>query len=602
MYLGIALITCSFIYSILIAIVYFAKKRINSQETRIYSTLIVVNIINLIIELLCCYTVYNYDKMPFLTDIVNRLFLYIIFYWQTLFTLYIYVISFKKSYNDNLNFKTKLGKIFLVICFVIMVGLTFLPLEYFNENDIVYSYGDSTNLLYLIVVLYLTAWIVFYVKKQNKEKNKKYLPIVMFILIMGLALVVRAIDPGILIISPSFAFVTNLMYFTIENPDSKLMEEIKVAKKFSDDSNYEKSLFLFNMSQDIKRPINNINEGIDEIYNLNDIDLVKERLKQIEVDASNLCSIVNNVLDLSATDVKNIKVVDNKYNIKNLLKEIIVANKTKIEKQGVEFRFNIDKNIPEYLLGDSIKLKQIMNELIKNAIKHTKTGFISLDATCVNKMDLCRLLIYVEDSGAGIKVSDLDKIFNSNDINLDDDNLNLTEIKKMLNVIGGTIIANSEYNKGSKFTIVLDQKIDNEKMSEEYNLIDKYKDLITSDKKVLVVDDSEASIKIITKLSNALNVEIESVKSGKECLDKIRNKEKYDLILIDDDMPKLSGYDTLEKLKQIKNFNTKVVMLTNNLNLEFEESYKKHGFVDILIKPVNKSSLTKIYNDNLKDD
>jgi len=118
----------------------------------------------------------------------------------------------------------------------------------------------------------------------------------------------------------------------------------------------------------------------------------------------------------------------------------------------------------------------------------------------------------------------------------------------------------------------------------------------------LVVDDSEASIKIITKLSNALNVEIESVKSGKECLDKIRNKEKYDLILIDDDMPKLSGYDTLEKLKKIKNFNTKVVMLTNNLNLEFEESYKKHGFVDILIKPVNKSSLTKIYNDNLKDD
>jgi len=597
-YVNLYFPVCSLTINFILYIIFIFKNKSKNVENKIYKRLLIISLIESLIMFgtnLCVILFYE-PKNYIIFELLNKTLYSVYIIWTTVMFSYIYTIG------NNKNLKL-FNTISLVLNIILITLILITPIEFYYENNLTNSSGMSANILYIGCAIYDTLMIIFTIINYNKTADKKkYVPLLLLLILMTFMMIIRQVDPLLNISSNVLSVTVLVMYFTIENPDLKLIEEIKVAKKFSDDSNYEKSLFLFNMSQDIKRPINNINEGIDEIYNLNDIDLVKERLKQIEVDASNLCSIVNNVLDLSATDVKNIKVVDNKYNIKNLLKEIIVANKTKIEKQGVEFRFNIDKNIPEYLLGDSIKLKQIMNELIKNAIKHTKTGFISLDATCVNKMDLCRLLIYVEDSGAGIKVSDLDKIFNSNDINLDDDNLNLTEIKKMLNVIGGTIIANSEYNKGSKFTIVLDQKIDNEKMSEEYNLIDKYKDLITSDKKVLVVDDSEASIKIITKLSNALNVEIESVKSGKECLDKIRNKEKYDLILIDDDMPKLSGYDTLEKLKQIKNFNTKVVLLTNDSNLEFEDTYKKYGFTDILVKPVNKSSLTKIYNDNLKND
>jgi len=171
----------------------------------------------------------------------------------------------------------------------------------------------------------------------------------------------------------------------------------------------------------------------------------------------------------------------------------------------------------------------------------------------------------------------------------------------MLNVIGGTIIVNSEYHKGSKFTIVLDQKIDNTEKSKEEDLIDRYKDLIIDNKKILLVDDNESSIKMITKLSNNFNVTLDCVSTGKECLDKIRNKEKYDLILIDEEMPKLSGYDTIKKLKEIHNFNTPVILLTQNSNLEFSEVHLNHGFSDLLIKPANKTTLTKIYNKYLKE-
>jgi len=600
MYLGIAIILCSLIYSLLVSIVYFSKKRAKIQETKFYDALVGVNIINLIMELLCCYTVYNIDTMPFIAEVINRLFLLTIFYWQTLFTVYIYIISFKKNYNDKLDFNKPIGKIAIVAWLIMILGLVFLPLEYYNENGLVYSYGTSATFLYGIVVIYFIAWIIFYIKKVNKGESKKFLPVLAFIFVMGIALAIRAINPGILIISASFAFVTNLMFFTIENPDYKLIEEIKMAKKFSDDSNYEKSLFLFNMTQDIRMPITNINRCINNIYSLSNAEDIKEQVREIDSHNKELYNIVNSVLDISKVDTKDIKVIDNKYNIKNLLKEVITSNKIKVNDKKLEFIFNIDKSLPEYLYGDSIKLKQILNELLGNAIKYTETGYISLNVTSIIKIDLCRLIIYVEDSGIGIEADRIAKVFNSQNDDLTDDKLTLSEIQKMLNVIGGTIIVNSEYNKGSKFTIVLDQKIDNQAKSKELEIIEKYKDLIIENKNVLLVDDNESSIKMITKLSNNFDINLECISSGKECLDKIRNKEKFDLILIDEEMPKLSGYDTIKKLKEIHNFNIPVVLLTKNSNLEFSEIHLNHGFSDLLVKPVNKSTLTKIYNKYLK--
>lgn len=601
MHVGIALIVVSLIYSLLVSIVYYSKKRANIQETKIYDALVIVNIINLIMELLCCYTVYNIDTMPFFaTEITNRLFLLIIFMWQTLFTIYVYIVSFKKNHNDKLDFNKPIGKIAIVAWFIMIVGLTFLPLEYYNENGLVYSYGPSANFLYIIVVIYLIAWVIFYAKKNHKQKKNKYLPILMFIFVMGLALVIRGINPGILIISSSFAFVTNLMFFTIENPDLRFIEQIQLAKKFSDDSNYEKSLFLFNVTQDVRMPITNINRNINTIYNLEDINDIKEQVRQIDSHTKELYNIVNNVLDISSVEVKDIKVIENKYNVKNLLKEVITYNKKKTDTKNLEFRFNVDKSLPEYLCGDSIKLKQILNELLSNAIKYTSNGFISLNVTSITKLDICRLIIYVEDSGIGIAADRIEKIFNSNNDDLTDDKLTLSEIQKMLNVIGGTIILNSEYNVGSKFTIVLDQKIDNETKSKEQEVMEKYKDMIIENKKVLLVDDNEASVKMITKLTNSFDITLDCVSSGKECLDKIRNKEKYDLILIDEEMPKLSGYDTMEKLKDIHNFKTPVILLTQNSNLEFSETHLKQGFSDLLVKPVSKTTITKIYNKYLK--
>ncbi len=168
MYLGITLIVCNLIYSILICAMYFSKKRMNIEETRLYGLLVIVNLVNLVLELLCCYTVANMGKMPFVTELVNRLFLVVIFLWQTLFTLYIYAISFKNGENDKLNFRGKKGILFSIFWFVVLLFLMFLPLYYYNSNNLVYSYGPSPNLLYMVVLVYFLVWMFCYLKKSNK--------------------------------------------------------------------------------------------------------------------------------------------------------------------------------------------------------------------------------------------------------------------------------------------------------------------------------------------------------------------------------------------------------------------------------------------------
>ena len=230
MYLGLATITCNLIYSIFIGIIYFNKKRIHNLETDLYGNIIIVNIINLIMEILCCITVSNLEKIPFLTELINRLFLITIFLWQSLFTLYIYSISFKRK-EEKLNFHRKKGIAFVILWFIIVSLLLFLPLKYYHRNNIVYSYGMSANLLYIIVLFYLVSWIICYINRINKEKKSKYIPVLAFILVMTLALGIRALNPGFLIISSSFAIVTNLMYFTIENPDIKMIEELNIARE-----------------------------------------------------------------------------------------------------------------------------------------------------------------------------------------------------------------------------------------------------------------------------------------------------------------------------------------------------------------------------------
>ena len=391
-----------------------------------------------------------------------------------------------------------------------------------------------------------------------------------------------------------------IMYHTIENPDLKMLEEVHKAKEISDNANEEKTLFLYNMTNDIKSITKDIDDSADYILEETsnkkvDKELIKETARDIKSSTAKFTTMTNEILDISSIDTYSIKVYNNKYNIKLLLRGLITEYKAKCKEKNITFRSSIDTTLPEYLYGDSVSLKKAIDILLENSYKYTEKGYIELNVNTIIKNDIARLIISVEDSGIGMKVEELNRALNTRK---EEDSTNLTNnlynAKKLITLMNGRLMPSSVYGSGTTMKIVLDQKIYNEEKE-----VAKYSKELDK-KKVLLVDDNISSQKLFTKIITNTNIELDIVSLGKECLDKIRNKEKYDLILLDEEMKPLSGIDVITKLKNIKNFNTKVILLTKNNDYEYNEDYIKYGFIDYILKPLDKSIVLEKISKYLK--
>ncbi len=583
----------SVFYSLLLITVFFSKKRLKTLENKIYSMLIICNFIGLILAIMCYYTVLYNDIVPMLNFIISRL--YLIYLVSYIFLFFCYLITGLYTEDDKLTGKIK--KFFISITFiffVIVLLVYYLPLYYHNENMIIYSYGPSANIIYFLATVCMTIWTILLIKNYKKVKNKKFWPIVFFIIGSLIVTIVQKNNPGLLLMTSFETFITIIMYFTIENPDTKMLEEVHRAKVISDNANEEKTMFLYNITNEIRGITKDINYEADNILNETDnkkvdLNIVNDSAREIKGSTAKFTTMTNEILDISQVDASNIKIYNEKYSIKLILKELITKYKEICKKSGIEFRTSIASDIPEILYGDSVGLKNVMISLLDNSIKYTKKGYIELNVNVIKKQDIARLLITIEDSGIGIKSSEIDNIFNKNKEELKRNNLknNLFTTRKIITLMGGTLIASSTYGKGTTMKIVLDQKIE---------VIDNKYDKVYDKKKILLIEDSETTYKLITKMLKNTNIIIDRVVLGSEGLDKIRNKEKYDLILVEEELKPLNGYDIIKKLKLIKNFNTKVVLLTKNPNIEYSYLYKDEGFSDYLIKPINKSLLLNIIN------
>ena len=290
----------------------------------------------------------------------------------------------------------------------------------------------------------------------------------------------------------------------------------------------------------------------------------------------------NKIYNIDEIEVKKIKTINTKYNIKLVLKEIITTYKKKLQDKNINFRINIDNNIPNSLYGDSINLKEALNILMTKTYKDTEKGFIELSVSSISKYDIARIIIKIEASN--------NKIIN-NDLEQDKD---ISKAREILSAIGGSVITTNNTN-GNTITIILDQKIN----KKELPLEDKY-DKYLNNKKILVVDDNEASLKLIEKILTKYNIKVETVSLGKLVLDKIRKKEKYDLILVDEEMPYIDGEELMYKLNKIEGFNTKVILLTKNNNVIYDDYYKDKGFSDYILKPIDKRELINKILENTK--
>ena len=423
--------------------------------------------------------------------------------------------------------------------------------------------GIGTKFVYALIVLYLICIIFILLINKKKMFQKKFLPILFLIIFSILALFIRSFSPTLIIIPAIIVYINLIMFFTIENPDLKLLEEVSKIKSETEKSNEEKSSFIYLVTDEISSFINAVDKKLDEIITNDNIDKnavndIKE-VKNILVLGRNR---LKNTIGVSEEDANNLKIYSTKYNLMNLINGIVVSTKERLKTSKVEFRVNLSDYLPEELYGDSIKIKQIICSLIDNSIKNTKSGYIELVINSIIKNDICRLIISVEDSGSGIDLFKQSEILNNNDdltdkeISLKDDKvINLKTIKKIVNIIGGTLSINSLNQNGTTITITLDQKIVRKEKSvheKEFELYQKEQQKIL---KVAIISNDDKLNKTFKNNLKKYDYKVKDFNVTKDCLDELRSGINYNLIFILEDMEKIDAISFLNKCKKIINFN-----------------------------------------------
>ena len=587
MQIRVTLLVISFLYVTLTNIVYFSKSRINNSENAVYEKLLSITPIGLLLEIGCNITaIYKMNEL--VSSIISRLYLIFILIWLTTFTLYILTITKYKGDKLTEYKNSKIRKSIIIGSIFSILLLIFLPIDFVLEKNSAYLGGMGIVFLLAITFLLIILDFILFIKYFKNMTFREKVPMLLLLLLIGGLLLVNNIAPEIQIISSSFALITVIMYFTIENPDKKLLEEIHMSKKIADAANEDKSMLIYNMMNEVKSIASDINKSSEVILNSNNLEENRFFAREIISSNNKLYSMANNIYNIDVIDDINVKTVKNKYNIKLLLKEVISKNKELFKDKDISFRFNIDSNLPNTLYGDSINLKNVLNTIIGNSYKYTDKGYVELSVNAIFKKDIVRLIIKIEDSGIGIKAEDLEKCLNKNT----KDQNSLYGARKTINIMGGNLLISSEYNKGTIVTIILDQKI-------YINNKDNY-DNYVNNKKILIIDDNNSSIKLISKILDKHNILYDSSNLGKEALDRIRKGDKYDLILLDEDMPYMNGISVMNKFSKIKGFDTKVILLTKNSNIIYDDIYKDSGFSDYIIKPIDKDDLMNKINKYLK--
>lgn len=569
----------SFCYILLLFIAFFGNERVKSRDNKIYSYLIVITLIEVVSELLLC--VFAGHSINSFYGKLNTFYLICLLSWAFMFLFYVLNSSDNFSIQKKYD-KVKKGLFSVYLVFAVLIILT--KTNYFMRNNVVlYSYGPSINVLYVGVGLCIFIMFIVLIFNYKNIKSKKYIPIYVFLGMGTVTTLIQNMYPFLLLTSAVETFITVLMYHTIENPDLKIIEEVRDAKIVADNANSEKSIFLYNMTQEIRDIVKNINNEASGIINSNDIESDKDKAREILGYTSRFTTITNDILDTSNMERDNIKVFNDKYDIKLLLKELVLKYRDRFISRNIDFRVNIDNSLPHFLYGDALNMKSALTKILDNSYKYTESGFVSLSVNTIIKYDVCRLIIDIEDSGIGMRAGKLEEVINNGS------DKGLGTAKRIVNLIGGTLIISSDYGKGTKVSVVIDQKMD---VSNVENIVTNFEKRYIN-KRVLVVDDSEAGLKIADKIFGKIMIDYSSCESGKECLDLIRNKEKYDLIFMDGEMDYMSGSEVMRKLKAIKGFDTKVILVTNN-SAEYNDDYLKDGFTDYIVKPLSKEKVDNI--------
>jgi DegV family protein with EDD domain len=377
-------------------------------------------------------------------------------------------------------------------------------------------------------------------------------------------------------------------------------------KKEIEELNRAENHFFSSMSHEIRTPINTI-IGLNELILRKDIpDEVAENARNIQGASKLLLTLINDILDISKIKSGKMEVVNVSYETGALFSEIVNMIWIKAKEKGLEFKLHVDSSIPSMLCGDEVRIKQVLINLLNNAVKYTSEGSVTLSVRCERQaVNRVRVWYSVEDTGQGVRKENIPYIFNAfrrvdeeKNRYIEGTGLGLSIVRQLVELMGGEISVNSVYTKGSTFIVTLDQDIVDEKEMGTFTLASRvqvhdgepYRQSFEApDAHILIVDDNDMNLMVVSRLLSETKIQIDTASSGAECL-KLTQNHHYDCILMDHMMPEMDGIQCLHAL-QVQPAglcqDVPVVALTANAGSDNQLLYRKEGFSGYLAKPVS---------------
>ena len=613
--IGCIIIVC------VIAFLFFSVERKRTEIHKIFGYIIITAIAHLVAELGAIYTLTHMDTVP---EWLNRgahqvfLILFLIIFYE----IYLYMLALIQTESGETIRKNK----WMVISFAIsMVGVLVLPIHYYCEADGAYSYGPAVNIIYFSVLACGVSVAVYLMKSRKIMDSKKKKAITIALLSeLGVG-IYQFFDPACLLSGAGIVMLCIGFYLTVESPDNVLIELLQDEKKKVDDArneavmaNQAKGTFLAHMSHEIRTPINAI-LGMDEmILRESSEGHVVEYAEDIKAAGEVLLSLVNEILDLSKIESGKMEIIEVEYNLISMITDLVNMISVKADAEGLEFKVNMDKTLPARLIGDDVRIRQILTNLLTNAIKYTHEGTVELTISGEVKDQTAHLRFSVKDTGIGIKEEDIKNLFEAykrieegTNRYVEGTGLGLNIAMSLLGMMGSKLQVESIYGKGSEFYFDLQQQIVEHcsveaiEQENDRNAKRQEKNALTApNARLLVVDDNRMNRKVFISLLKKTQMQIDEAESGFECIEKMQNNY-YDIVFLDHMMPEMDGIETLKRVKQLDNYPcqfTPVVALTANAIVGAKNQYLSEGFDDFLSKPIVYKELEALIMKYLKKD
>jgi CheY-like chemotaxis protein len=409
--------------------------------------------------------------------------------------------------------------------------------------------------------------------------------------------------------------------------EEAIRESMRREKQEAQEANEQKSRFLSHMSHEIRTPLNAILGMNELVMNKADSEEIRNYCVNIQSAGKTLLALINDVLDTSKIENGKMEIVESEYSLSSLLNDVVLITQKRATDKGLEYKLNIESTMPDVLKGDEVRIRQVMVNLVNNAVKYTKQGYVELSVYTDNEgtyldEDSLTLIIKVRDTGIGIKDEDMSKLFTeferldrAKNINIEGSGLGLSIASQLVSLMKGTISVESEYGKGSVFTVKLPQEIvvhnpigdykkrfellANEKEKKEIEAIESLK---FPGKRVYVVDDNEMNLEVIASILELMEIEVDRASGGEEAIRRL-DTTAYDLILTDDMMPGIDGTKLMQHLHSnldSASHSTPIAVLTANAVVGARQEYISKGFDEYLTKPIDIDVLQKILINYLK--